>query len=76
MNDQTPVTTFGVKVACRICGDLSPNDLCPKHHDLEELDNAPLRLSFCTRTYDCLADVDGHDPDCPVEKELRKEFGF
>ncbi len=30
----------------------------------------------CTSTHDCPAEADEHQPGCPVEQQLRDEFGF
>lgn len=35
-----------------------------------------IQTAVCTKDENCTADVDGHDPDCPVEHELRQTFGF
>lgn len=63
---------------CAYCGRkaLAGFDVCGQHLDLAEAETGPLRMSFCTRTPDCIADVADHDDECPVEHELRKVFGF
>lgn len=32
--------------------------------------------SICTKDENCTAQADEHEKDCPVELELRKEFGY
>lgn len=36
----------------------------------------PEQIAICTRDEHCKATVDMHEPDCPVEKQLRKDFGY
>jgi hypothetical protein len=43
---------------------------------LEEQLEFSSALAFCTRDAQCQAEADEHEPDCPVELELREEFGF
>jgi hypothetical protein len=34
------------------------------------------QVAFCTNDERCQAAADEHDPDCPVEEQLREEFKF
>lgn len=60
--------------ACRYCGAVvaSGRDVCRAHDDLPDAE----QTAFCTRSPDCRAAADGHEFDCPVEAELRREFGY
>lgn len=46
----------------------------PESH--EQLTIPEGQISICTRDALCQADVDQHEPDCPVEAELKRTFGF
>jgi len=34
------------------------------------------QIGLCTKDANCSAPPSGHEPDCPVEAELKAEFGF
>jgi hypothetical protein len=37
---------------------------------------AEVQRGICTRSDDCQAEADQHEPDCPVELKLIEEMGF
>ena len=41
-----------------------------------QLELGEVQASICTRDETCQAQVDEHDEDCPIEQQLRDEFGF
>lgn len=61
---------------CRYCGEWikTGTAVCTHHTDLVDLE--PEALAICTVSEDCLATVDGHMLECPVEQALQEEFGF
>ena len=35
-----------------------------------------VQIAICTRDEPCKAPASGHEPDCPIEAELKRTFGF
>lgn len=61
--------------SCRYCGRpaLIGRAVCRAHEDL--LDEGD-QIALCTKDEHCLAAADMHEPDCPLEAQLRAVYGF
>jgi hypothetical protein len=66
---------MSTRTRCSFCGQpaLPDRDVCRAHEDV--LDEGE-QIAMCTRDEHCLAPADAHEPDCPVELEMRRTYGF
>jgi hypothetical protein len=68
---------------------LGQNEVDVRNEARREYQRGPVRMieqetlfdhqeqtAICTNDPACQAAADGHDPDCPVEEQLRNDFGF
>lgn len=63
---------------CRYCGAVIDGDreACARHQDLADSERALYQFALCTRELGCQAPADMHEPDCPVEAQMKADYGF